>query len=420
MIPRIGGWYRGWNMVGIGIIAQMLVVGSTTYAFGIYVTPVADDLGLSRTAVNQGLVFMHLGNALMAPFVGTLLDRVSLRRMMLISGFLLSGSMILISVGDALWSKGLLMAIPIPFAFQAGGTLCCYVLVARWFRLHRGRAMALVALGQSAGTVAIAPVIAALVSSYGWRSALQIEGVVIFVIMFTLSRLMGDSPGLDEREPGGESLSQQAAPQQGQAETKKVSPPRVMDILTMPIFWVLMAPVAITIGCIQLVIATLVPLAGGRGIELVQASTLMSILGISAIGSKLTLAWIADRVDREWLLIGCIVAVLFFCMTLTMELDYLMMALSCMVAGIALGPFFPVYSAVLADRFGAHALGTAEGLVAPAIAGSSALALYLSSRSYDMTGDYNQTFLWASASLGVAVLLAMIIRRVPPAEDAPS
>ena len=392
-------------MVALGIVMVMLTVGTVTYGYSIYITPVSEDLGLSRETVNSGIVFQHLGVALLTPFIGRLLDKFKVSTIVAWSGLALGVALVLLGVGDALWPKAALLALPVSFGFSGAGSIASYVLVARWFKVHRGRAMMIVAMGQSAGSVIFAPFIGLLIETFGWRQALFCQGVVIAIAMFLIAWGITDRPQPGEKEPEGK--ADPAAPRMRVDEQD--SPLPLKAVVASPLFWAMAAIVALTLAVVQALIASLVPLATGRGIPLVQASTLLSMLGIAGIMGKVLLAIIADRVDRYTLVSLAIAMICAFTVSLTFDLGYTGLAISCFLAGLSISGFWPIYSALLADLFGANSLGTTEGLVSPIVAISSAGMIYLAGVTFDASGDYRLTFLIFSGFLAVALVLSLSV-----------
>ncbi|MDG6079855.1 MFS transporter [Erythrobacter litoralis] len=399
-------WYRGWTMVGLGIVMVMMSVGSVLYGYSIYVTPVSEELGLSRETINSGIVFQHLGTALLTPMIGRMLDKVKVSTIVAISGICMGGGLMALSIGDALWPKAALLFFPISFGFSGAGSIASYVLVSRWFKVNRGRAMAIVAFGQSGGSVVFAPVVAQLVAAFGWREALVYQGAFVGIALLLIAWGMVDRPVEGETEPKPKSLDESEPVPQVPDEP----PLPLKQIIANPTFWVLAGIVALTLAVVQATVVSLVPLANGRGIDLVQASTLISMIGVSGLLGKFALAIIADRFDRMKLVTFGVAVIMAFAFSLTLELGYWGLAISCSLAGLAIAGFWPVYSALLADIFGANSLGSVEGLVAPIISLTSAGAIYLAGVTFDVNGDYRLTFLIFGAALGVALLLSLSLQ----------
>jgi len=393
-------------MVALGIVMVMMSVGSVLYGYSIYVTPVSEELGLSRETVNSGIVFQHLGTALLTPMIGRMLDKLKVSTIVFISGLCMGGGLIGLAIGDALWPKAVLLFFPISFAFSGAGSVASYVLVARWFKVNRGRAMAIVAFGQSGGSVVFAPVVGLLVTAVGWRDALIYQGAFVGLALVLIAWGMVDRPLPGESEP-------KAKESHLVIETKADEGPlSIGEIVTSPIFWVLAAIVALTLSVVQATVVSLVPLANGRGIDLVQASTLLSMLGVSGLAGKFALAVIADRVDRLTLVTLAVAVIMAFAFSLTFELGYIGLAISCVLAGLAIAGFWPIYSALIADIFGPNSLGSVEGMVAPVISLASAGTVYLAGVTFDIHGDYDLTFTIFGWALAVAFILSLSLQIV--------
>lgn len=398
-------FYRGWTMVGLSLLAITLVMGSTLFVFGLFVDPVSRDLGLSRATMNSGMICIHIGMALLSPIVGRVLDRSSPRLMVGCGGVALGVGWVLLGIGDALWPKVALLAIALPFAMSGAGPLGCYVLLARWFRVHRGRAMAIAAFGQALGSVLVSPLIALLIEHYGWRTAMMIWGPIVGLAILLISRLLQDEPGEGDHEPGAdraeEALQAAAAAHAGPLGYGK--------ILSQPVFWILALVIGISLAITQAILVSLVPLATGRGYSLMQATSAMSALGLSSVAGMALLTVIADRFDRATLLAICILVLLLFTLSLSVDTGFMGLILSCLLCGAATGMIFPAYSALLADRFGAGSLGTVEGIVAPVIAGMAAVLLRYTGASFDQTGGYTAAMLSFSIASGVALALLSLL-----------
>lgn len=403
------GWYRGWTMVALGIIMTTISTGTIIYGYSVYLTPASEELGLSRETANAGIVFQHIGAAFLAPIIGRTLDFVKVRTVVLACGLALGAGVIGMGVGDALWPRAGIMAVAFSMGLAGAGAISSYVLVSRWFKVNRGRAMTIVAFGQSGGSIFVAPAVAMLIEGFGWREALLIHGLFIMVATVLIVIGMKDRPDADEHEPVGKTKPRVTAAdvRQKAAGGKPLS---LKEIASSPIFWVLAIIVASTLAIVQASLASLVPLARGRDIPLVQATTLLTMLGLSGIFGKVALAFVADRFQRITLLSLSIFMIMCFTLSLTIDAGFGGLVAGVLFVGMAIGGFFPMYSALLADLFGSDSLGTTEGLVAPCIASASAVAIWAAGYTFDLGGNYRLTFFIFSGVLLAMVLLALAVR----------
>ena len=64
------------------------------------------------------------------------------------------------------------------------GPIANQVLISRWFRVRRGRAMGYAYLGLGLGGVVSPPMANLFIQNFGWRHALEITGALILIVLF--------------------------------------------------------------------------------------------------------------------------------------------------------------------------------------------------------------------------------------------
>lgn len=380
--------YFGWLVVAASVLIYALIIGSTFASFGLFVLPVSEEFGLSRAEMNTGLIILNLGNAAMAPFIGRLLDRVPVKRVMVISAALLGGSLIVLSLSHSLWLNTAVIAVPVAIGVLGSGTISVSVMIARWFSVYRGRAMALAAIGMSLGGIVVTPIIGWLIAAEGWRTALLVIGAAVGVLLLVLALCMRERPGPDDHE-----VRRSAAVQPvdtSSAETVALAPPPTAGaILRMPLFWVLSIGIALGGGVNQGLMISLVPLALESGLTTMESASLISVTGIAGIASMLLLSVIADRWDRTVMLAILTLTGGVPCALLLVADSFPALLFTAVVIGLSLAVVAPIYIALLADRFGLAAFGTVRGLIVPVMSVLGALSVRFIGEIYDRTGDYD-------------------------------
>lgn len=393
-----GGIYYGWYNVGLSVICLTLALGSTAYSFGLFVKPVAADLGLSRATVNLGLILFHLGSLIFNPVLGILYDRLPLKLLMRISAASFAAGMVGVGLAQQAWLIGLLILVPISLGTVGCSALPGMVLAARWFKDKRARAISLVAMGTSLGGMLIFPVIAFLLNSYGWRQSLIIAGLGVGLTVLLVSLFIRAHPAA--AEPGTEAQT---------AEVRApVFPPRV--ILKTRAFWTIAPSVALMMGIDQTLLATITPYILDQGMGLAAAASIMSSITAAAIGGKFLLAWIGDRTDLRLMLAGTALCAFLLCATLLTQPGYWTILIVCLFTGTAIGVTYPIANALMARQFGASSIGTALGMKSPLISIAASIALYFIGAVHDRTGDYGLAFM---VFCGVLVLATAIIPFIP-------
>jgi MFS family permease len=393
----VGRIYYGWWIVAVALVTNMVVYGTTHQAFQVFVLPASKEFGLSRAEMNTAMVLYSVGSALLSPFIGRLVDFAPPRRVMAAGALLLGGSLATLGLSHSVWLSAFVFALPLAVA-----VLCCAqftqpLLVNRWFRVQRGRAMALSAMGISLGFVAVVPVIGLLIARFGWRPSLLMIAAATTVVVLGFTLLVRDAPGPGEVERG-------AAPVAGDAGLG--DPLRVGAILRMPQFWTITLANSLAGAIASTLAVSLVPIAVSRGLTPVQGAGLVSVMGIAAVVGKLALAAIADKVSRIYLMVA--IFLLAAAGNAVMLVDHGTPALvGCAAAiGISSGGIPALLFALLADRFGAASFGTAAGLLAPFSLVLGALAVRFAGEVFDRTGAYDQMHLaFTAAALAAAAIM---------------
>ena len=395
--------YYGWRLVVIAAIAYMLTMGATYSALGLFIIPVSQEFGLSRAEMNSALILLNLGGAGLSPFIGRMLDRYSPRRIMTAGSVLFGFSFAMLSFSESVLLDAVIIALPLAAAVPSAGTLTMSVLLARWFTVHRGKAMVLSALGVSVGSIVMTPAIGWLLEQQGWRSTLLITGVACTAILFVLSTQIRERPGPEDKEPGAtpEALARlQAAMATGN------KPMRIGEILRMSNFWTICLSSSLAMGLAQSLSITFVPLALDHGLSVMEATTLMSITGISAIAGILALSAVADKIERSLILTALYVLGAVLNAALLFSHGFVMLVGCAVMLGVAAGAMAPVFFALVADHFGTASFGTVRGLMAPFLAVIGAILVRFAGEVFDRTGNYDLLFtIYIFAELGAAALM---------------
>lgn len=408
---RTGPVYYGWIMVAICMFTLMLTVGTTVNAFALYVVPVSEEFGLSRATMNTGMILLSAGSAISALTLGPLLDRYSIRLIMGLSGLTLAACLIAFGLSQNILLSAILISLPVGAAMKGMGMLTAPALVARWFVIHRGKAMAITMMGMSLGTVFIVPFIAWLIETVGWRHSLIVLGGVVGTVMIAILPFVRGVPGADDHETSqSDDQMQRRKPSTLDADAKPWS---AVGLFRTSRFWAVAAAIALAMAVFQGVLVSLVPIALDLGFSTTLAASLMSAMGISGIAGKFGVAWIADRFARPLILAILFAGIATANAMLLFADSYASLIVSCGLLGLAAGGTMPVFLALLADQFGANSLGTANGNATFVIALTSAVNIRISGEVFDRTGDYDVMFYANIVAAVLAVFLILTIRTMP-------
>jgi MFS family permease len=384
------------RVIGVSFLAQMLVSGGTTYMFGYFLTPIADEFGATRSAVASGQSIFMLVAALLLPAVGRVIDARALRGLMLAGALLMGAAMAAVSQAAHLWQAGVLAGL-IALGSSLCGSLAANALVVRGFAEGRERALGLASVGTSAGGFVLPLLVTPLIESEGWRSALLVLGLGSGLIL-AAGAWFGTPPEIDRPLPrsashGGADYSWGSA-------------------LRAPNFWAITLAMMIVYGANVALIANLPSYAGDLGIAPGRRAWLVSALAASSLVGKLLYSAFAERFDPRapiWLAGAVQVPALSF---LLLAPRFEVMLATAAASGLGTGSLLPAWSALVARCFGAPHFASVMGLSRLAAYPLIATGGVLAALSKDLTGSYDlgfQGFLSAS----FAVIALPFLMRLP-------
>ena len=187
-------FYYGWLILFAAGDAMFVRNAAASLTLAVFISPISDDLGWSRTLIAGAASLGGLVAAVTSPIVGWASDKYGVRLILTISVLAMG-----ISTFSLAWAT-----VPIAFylAFGMGRVLFSSsfqigpsVVVSRWFVQRRGRATGMLFLSHSMGMV-LFPLIAGMVIHYwGWQAAWMVLGAIVWVAALgPVSLLIRQSP----------------------------------------------------------------------------------------------------------------------------------------------------------------------------------------------------------------------------------
>jgi len=389
--------FYGWVIVGVGIVVTCVGFGAMA-TLSVFLQPMAETMGWSRTGVATAALLNFLSMGAGAFLWGALSDRYGTRLVVLSGGAVLGLGMVAASRATTLLQFQLLFGTIVGVAagaFYAPMT----AVTTRWFTRNRSLAVALVSAGLSFGATLMAPLARWLISAYDWRTAMLVLGDLVWLIVIPAAFLVRNPPrsdvavGLGTTARDGRELS-------------------IGQVMRTPQF----AAIALThFACCAAhsgPIFHMVTHAIDRGVPAMAAATVLSAAGLASLSGKIVCGLFADRVGAKRTLVTGLAlqaaAISLYLFTGTLGSFY---ALALMF-GFAYGGVMPLYAILVREYFGERIMGAAFGAVSVAATLGMALGPWLGGALYDSLGSYAWMFVGSSAIGLGAVAIALTFR--PP------
>jgi MFS family permease len=389
--------FYGWIIVGVGIIVTCVGFGAML-SLSIFLQPMAEAMGWSRTGIATAAMLNFLCMGVGAFMWGTLSDRFGTRNVVLCGGVLLGLGMVLASQAATLLEFQLLFGALVGVA---SGSFYAPMIAttARWFTRHRSLAVALVSAGLSVGSTVMAPLARWMITTYDWRTAMLVIGDLVWLVIIPAALLVRNPPA--------------AASAAGPDATASVGPDLTIgQVVRTPQF----AAIALThFACCAAhsgPIFHMVTHAIDRGVPTMAAATVLSAAGLASLSGKIGCGVFADRVGAKRALVAGLalqaVAISLYLFTSGLGSFY---ALALMF-GFAYGGVMPLYAILVREYFGERSMGSAFGAVSLAATLGMALGPWAGGWLYDALGSYGWMFIGSSAIGLGAVAIAFTFR--PP------
>ncbi|HKT77552.1 MAG TPA: MFS transporter [Sphingobium sp.] len=405
--------YYGWRVVILAAIIYILVFGSTVASFSLYVVPVSAEFGLTRAEMNTAFVLINVGSAIWAPFIGRSLDRFSLKWTMAVSAVLIGVGFVTLALSHWIWINVIALLVGVAIGLDGTAMLTMTVLVARWFKVQRARAMTLSVMGQALGKVFVPVPTVLLIEHFGWRAALFVTGIVLVAFLLLAAILVRDRPRADEREPGSDAAVAAQAADAG--EEAQEAPADIWHFLRLPRFWLIAFSIALTFGISATFGISVVPLGIDFGLTMTQGAFMASAYASAAVAAKLLLALFADKMNRFTLIIALLLAGIPLCAAFLLIHGQAQLFLFVILLGLSVGGFAALYPVLQADVFGLASYGTVRGLMIPIQSAFVALGAIGAGEIHDHWGNYDMMFVAFAVAQAIAVAMLHAARTTTPA-----
>ena len=415
--------FYGWYIVFAALVAAMMATGMQVYSLGVFLKPMTDDLGWSRTDLSFGQTVATLCSGVVAFWVGPLLDRHGGRVLMVLGAVAMGAGFIALGFVEALWQYYVVKGLLVTAGSALAGLVVVNVAISNWFIRRRGIAIGVAAMGVSFAALFTPYLATALIEAYGWRAAWMILGVSIPLLIVPLSlfvmRRRPEDHGLepdggagDGRPPSKARAASMAM--QGVRWTRRTA-------LRTRSLWLLSAAFSLGSMGLSALFLHLVPYLSDGGLSAGQAASIFGMVGLAGLISKPLWGLALDRFNTsycaacEFLLMG------FGLFAITIVEHVLVLHVAVFVLGLGIGGVSTVQEVIWADYFGRATIGMIRGLTRPFTVLASAGGPVFAALAYDTRGSYEPAFYVFIATYVAAAAVILVTPYptppTPPAED---
>ena len=400
-------FFYGWVVLGVTSVALFVSGPGQTYSVSIFVDPIIEDLGLTRTAVAGLYTAGSLTAAVVLVLVGRLLDRYGARIVMVSVAVLFGFATMLMSQVDHPAELYLGFAA-IRTLGQGSMMLAGTTLVALWFVRMRGRAMALATLGAVASQASFPPLVHFLIAELDWRHAWIALGILIWASIPILL--------LAQRSPESLGLRPDGARATAVGQPRGTSAPTFTEGFTLGeairtrSFWLLLFSSIPHPLIMTALVFHMVSLMTSKGLDSGLGATVLSTMALASLSGTFVAGYLSDKIPNRYLL-GVSQALLAAAMLwiLAIAVPWHALALGG-VMGVSAGLSMTTNSVIWPNYYGRRNLGAIRGVTTTCMIGFAALGPLPFGLLFDLTDSYTGAilgFLALPIACGVAALRAL-------------
>jgi len=394
-------FFYGYIVVGAGFGISLLIWG-TYNSFGIFFKPLSLELGWTRAETSGAFSLAFLLFGFLSIVAGRISDKLGPRIVLITCGLFLGLGYLLMSQVSSIWQLYLFLGVMVG-AGNSGADAPMLSTVARWFVKRRGVATGIAKAGAGVGILTVPLIANWLISSYGWRNAYAIIGIIALIGVISVALLFKRDPAQIGQLPDG---ATEVAERDSNINARQFS---LREIISTRQFWILSAAWFLIVFCVQIVMAHIVPHVTDLGISATVAASILSTVGGASILGRIGMGGVSDRLGNKSTLIIALSLLVAALVLLQFAREAWMFYLFAILDGIAHGTFFTLISPLLAELFGLRSLGAALGVVIFGGTIGGAIGPVLAGHLFDITSSYQLAFLICLAFSVTAVILILFL-----------
>ena len=382
----------------LGICLGLNLIGrGTADTYVVFLLPLEQDLGWSRSKITSVYSIYLLVNGLTAPIAGILFDRLGPRAVYGCGMAGLAVAYLFAAQVQTLWQFYATVGAMTGVSVAALGMVPSSSLISRWFHERMSTAISIAFAGLGLGALLIVPSVQYLLQRHGWRESYQLLGLTLLclvplVLMLPWERYRDGHPAYRHaRRPGA-----------AQSEDWTVR-----AAVRTRVFWGLVWVFFFTsVGMFSVTVQSVVYLVE-QGFPAIVAATafgfasMLSVFGIVGTGA------IADRFGPRRTVsvtfVGSISGVLIL-LLMTWFPQQAWLVAYVIIFGLCQGARGPIISSMSTRLFAGSQVASIYGVIYASNAMGAGLGALIAGVLHDITGGYRVGFAVSICTLLIAVL----------------
>ncbi len=293
--------HPGWIAVTVTFFTLMASAGYRS-APSVLIVPLEEAFGWSRSQISFAVSINVLLFGLVAPFAAALMERFTVRKVVMSALALVSLSATSTIFMTQPWHLWLLWGLGVGVGAGSMALVFAATIANRWFVARKGIVIGALTAATASGQLVFLPLLSHFAITYGWKSvSLTVGGASALIIPF-IFLFLKEKPELMGITPYG-APSDWQPPAPNEMSAGKIA----IDTLTKSSksrdFWILFGTFLVCgLSTNGLIGTHFIPAAHDHGMGETVAASLLALVGLFDVIGTIFSGWLTDRMDPRKLL----------------------------------------------------------------------------------------------------------------------
>ncbi|QLG45016.1 MFS transporter [Costertonia aggregata] len=393
-------------LLGIAILGTITLVvtnGMTISGISVFDTSILEEFGWSRSELKLRSLINLVASSLIMPFVGAIIDKYGVKRMLIIGLVVIAGLLYTYSLITSAWQMYTIHFL-FAFAVSGAGTLAVIIMVSQRIRNNRGTAIGIALAGTSLGGILVPQMGIRLLENFGWRGAFQWEAIVPLVIAVVIFIFLKP---IKYKHKASEKVVEDD--ETGLVEFS------IQDAIKTPVFWAICFAGIFCFYSILGIIDNLFLYLSELEFTPQEAANAFSIFFAIILVAKLTSGVFTDFIDEHKLFKVQLALMIVGASLLAVNSASLIWP-SLICIGLGWGGLYTLFNYIIITTFGVKSAGKIGGLISFFEGVGSGLGMWLTAFIADQTGSYSTSFWVIVGLLCIAFVISFFIKKIAPSQ----
>ena len=293
--------HPGWIAVTVTFFTLMASAGYRS-APSVLIVPLEDAFGWSRSQISLAVSINVLLFGLVAPFAAALMERFTVRKVVMSALTLVaisSTSTIFITKPWHLW---LLWGVGVGVGTGSMALVFAATVANRWFIARKGIVVGALTAATASGQLIFLPLLSHFALTYGWKSVSLTVGGAAVIVVPVIFFFLKEKPELLGIAPYGAPADWQA-PAPSEMSAGKIAIDTFTRSSKSKDFWILFGTFFVCgLSTNGLIGTHFIPAAHDHGMVETVAASLLALVGVFDVIGTIFSGWLTDRIDPRRLL----------------------------------------------------------------------------------------------------------------------